>query len=93
MLKKNQTTHVRSERNVLALAKTDWIIDLKVSFQDEKFLYLVMEYLAGGDLMTMLIKRDNLETTKHCAQENFTPMILVIFFLMEIWFIWAEKIV
>ena len=58
MLKKNQTTHVRSERNVLALAKTDWIIDLKVSFQDEKFLYLVMEYLAGGDLMTMLIKRD-----------------------------------
>jgi serine/threonine kinase 38 len=58
MLKKNQTTHVRAERNVLALAKNDWIIDLKVSFQDEKYLYLVMEYLAGGDLMTMLIKRD-----------------------------------
>lgn len=58
MLKKNQINHVRAERNILALAKNDWIIDLKVSFQDEKFLYLVMEYLAGGDLMTMLIKRD-----------------------------------
>lgn len=58
MLKKNQTTHVRAERNILALAKNEWIIDLKVSFQDEKYLYLAMEYLAGGDLMTMLIKRD-----------------------------------
>lgn len=58
MLKKNQTNHVRAERNILALAKNEWIIDLKVSFQDEKYLYLAMEYLAGGDLMTMLIKRD-----------------------------------
>lgn len=58
MLKKNQTSHVRAERNVLVLAKNEWIIDLKVSFQDEKYLYLVMEFLAGGDLMTLLIKRD-----------------------------------
>lgn len=58
MLKKNQINHVRAERNVLVLAKNEWIIDLKVSFQDEKYLYLVMEFLAGGDLMTMLIKRD-----------------------------------
>lgn len=58
MLKKNQINHVRAERNVLVLAKNEWIIDLKLSFQDEKYLYLAMEFLAGGDLMTMLIKRD-----------------------------------
>jgi serine/threonine kinase 38 len=26
--------------------------------KDEKFLYLVMEYLGGGDLMTLLMKKD-----------------------------------
>ena len=31
---------------------------MKCSFQDDRFLYLVMEYLAGGDLMTLLIKKD-----------------------------------
>jgi len=42
----------------LALAKIPWIVDLKFSFQDESFLYLAMEYLRGGDLMTLLIKKD-----------------------------------
>ena len=58
MLHKNQVMHVRSERNVLSIAETSWIVDLKYSFQDEKNLYLVMEYLPGGDLMTILMKRD-----------------------------------
>lgn len=31
---------------------------MKCSFQDDKNLYLVMEYLPAGDLMTLLIKRD-----------------------------------
>ena len=33
-------------------------MDLKYSFQDEKYLYLVMEFCAGGDLMNLLIKKD-----------------------------------
>ncbi|OMJ83126.1 hypothetical protein SteCoe_15978 [Stentor coeruleus] len=58
MIRKNQVQHVKSERNVLALAENPWVVELKYSFQDEKHLYLVMEYLPGGDLMTILIKRD-----------------------------------
>lgn len=33
------------------------IVKLYYSFQDSKFLYFVMEYLSGGDLMNLLIKR------------------------------------
>ena len=40
--------------------KSPWIVKLKASFQDYDFLYLVMEYLQGGDLMHILIKKDRL---------------------------------
>lgn len=33
-------------------------MELKESFQDDKYLYLVMEFLVGGDLMTVLMKKD-----------------------------------
>lgn len=58
MVRKNQVQHVKSERNILALAENPWVVELSYTFQDEKHLYFVMEYLPGGDLMTILIKRD-----------------------------------
>ena len=58
MICKNQVMHVRAERNALSLADNPWVVKLKYSFQDEKNLYLVMEFLPGGDLMTILMKRD-----------------------------------
>ncbi|CAD8088532.1 unnamed protein product [Paramecium primaurelia] len=58
MLYKNQVCHVRAERDLLVASDNTWIVQLKCSFQDEKYLYLVMEYLPGGDLMTLLMKKD-----------------------------------
>jgi serine/threonine kinase 38 len=58
MHKKNQVLHVRAERDVLSEARNSWIVDLKFSFQDDMYLYLVMEYLPGGDLMTLLMNKD-----------------------------------
>lgn len=46
------------------MARTDrsrsntWIVKLYFSFQDEDYLYLIMEYVPGGDLMNLLIKWD-----------------------------------
>ena len=76
MHKKNQVLHVRAERDVLSQAKNQWIVELKFSFQDQKFLYLGMEYLPGGDLMTLLMARDILpeEDAKFYAAE----MVLAI---------------
>lgn len=55
---KNQVKHVKAERDILASANNPWIVGLKHSFQDEDHLYLCMEYLQGGDLMTLLLKKD-----------------------------------
>lgn len=50
--------HVRAERDVLAESNSQWVVQLYFSFQDSAYLYLIMEFLPGGDLMSMLIKYD-----------------------------------
>lgn len=58
MIKKNQVGHVRSERNALVSSDNPWVVKLHYSFQDDDHLHLVMDFLPGGDLMTLLIKYD-----------------------------------
>ncbi len=58
MLKKKQTLHVRAERDILAQSNNPWIVQLVYSFQDEQYLYLGMEFLPGGDMMTWLINKE-----------------------------------
>jgi serine/threonine kinase 38 len=71
MVRRGQVDHVRAERNLLAQVNSQTVVTLYYSFQDEQFLYLVMEYLPGGDVMTLLIRRDTLteeETRFYLAQ-------------------------
>eukprot|EP00775_Hariotina_reticulata_P001879 gene1879-2214_t len=71
MLRRGQVEHVKAERNVLAEVHNPYIVKLYYSFQDEEFLYLVMEYLPGGDVMTLLMRKDILseeEARFYCAQ-------------------------
>lgn len=56
MFKRDQLAHVRAERDVLAESDSPWVVKLYTTFQDQNFLYMLMEFLPGGDLMTMLIK-------------------------------------
>lgn len=56
MFKKDQLAHVRAERDILAESDSPWVVKLFTTFQDQNFLYMLMEFLPGGDLMTMLIK-------------------------------------
>ncbi|GAB4852152.1 hypothetical protein Ancab_016342 [Ancistrocladus abbreviatus] len=53
-----EVEHVRSERNLLAKVDSRCIVELYYSFQDADFLYLIMEYLPGGDIMTLLMRED-----------------------------------
>ena len=76
MQSKNQILHIIAEKEVLAEAHNEWIVDLKYSFQDDYYIYLVMEYLAGGDLMTLLMTKEIIpeEEVKSLAAE----MVLAI---------------
>lgn len=56
VLKRNQVAHVKAERDILAEADNEWVVKLYYSFQDSDILYFVMDYIPGGDLMSLLIK-------------------------------------
>ena len=57
LLEKNQVKHIRDEQDFLSKIKSNWIVELKSSFQEGEFLYLIMEYLPGGDLKKLLLKK------------------------------------
>lgn len=72
MLEKDQVAHVKAERDILVEADNKWVVRMHYSFQDTANLYLVMEFLAGGDMMTMLIRYDTFDedTTRFYVGET-----------------------
>eukprot|EP00339_Tiarina_fusa_P009355 CAMPEP_0117027070 /NCGR_PEP_ID=MMETSP0472-20121206/19832_1 /TAXON_ID=693140 ORGANISM="Tiarina fusus, Strain LIS" /NCGR_SAMPLE_ID=MMETSP0472 /ASSEMBLY_ACC=CAM_ASM_000603 /LENGTH=469 /DNA_ID=CAMNT_0004734235 /DNA_START=11 /DNA_END=1420 /DNA_ORIENTATION=+ len=62
MIHKEQVNHVMAERDLLADTSismaNDRIVKLHFSFQDAEHLYLIMEYVPGGDMMNLLILED-----------------------------------
>lgn len=56
--KRNQVAHVKAERDILAEADNEWVVKLYYSFQDRDNLYFVMDYIPGGDLMGLLIRKE-----------------------------------
>ncbi|XP_047666802.1 serine/threonine-protein kinase greatwall isoform X3 [Tachysurus fulvidraco] len=54
MLDKNMSDQMRAERDALALSKSPFIVHLYYSLQTVSKVYLVMEYLIGGDVKSLL---------------------------------------
>lgn len=77
MIRNGQEGHLRAERDCLVAAeKSRWIVPLLASFQDSSKLYLVMEYMIGGDFLGLLIDRNKLEEKK--TQFYIAEMILCV---------------
>lgn len=76
MLIRGQVEHVRAERNLLAEVDSECIVKLYYSFQDAEYLYLIMEYLPGGDMMTLLTRKETL--TEDEARFYIAESILAI---------------
>ena len=76
LIKKNQVINIRSEQKIMSKVKSPWIVDLKASFQEDDYLYLVMEYCQGGDFMNLLIKKDIL--TEDEARFYTAELILAV---------------
>ncbi|KAJ3426693.1 cell cycle protein kinase dbf2-related [Anaeramoeba flamelloides] len=51
---RKQVQNIWTEREVLAIHNSPWLVKLYESFQDDKYLYFVMDYHSGGDLKCLL---------------------------------------
>ncbi|KAI0476492.1 kinase-like protein [Xylariaceae sp. FL0804] len=54
LFKLDEVRHVLTERDILTTANSEWLVRLLYSFQDDKSIYLAMEYVPGGDFRTLL---------------------------------------
>ncbi|XP_043915519.1 serine/threonine-protein kinase MRCK alpha isoform X2 [Protopterus annectens] len=77
MLKRAETACFREERDVLVNGDKQWITSLHYAFQDENYLYLVMDYYVGGDLLTLLSKFED-RLPEDMARFYLAEMVLAI---------------
>ncbi|XP_050927499.1 serine/threonine-protein kinase MRCK beta isoform X2 [Lates calcarifer] len=77
MLKRAETACFREERDVLVKGDSQWITTLHYAFQDDNYLYLVMDYYVGGDLLTLLSKFED-RLPEDMAKFYVAEMVLAI---------------
>mmetsp|Transcript_24373 Transcript_24373/g.35771 ORF Transcript_24373/g.35771 Transcript_24373/m.35771 type:complete len:671 (+) Transcript_24373:193-2205(+) len=77
--KKNHVAYMRSERQILTKIEHPFVVTLKFAFQSEKKLFLVMDFLAGGELFFHLRRRGLIMEKE--ANFYLAEMILAIEFL------------
>ncbi|KAJ1636515.1 kinase-like domain-containing protein, partial [Pavlovales sp. CCMP2436] len=53
-LRKNQLANVTAEQAILASANNPFVVKLYYSFASKRYLYLVMDFVNGGDLYSLL---------------------------------------
>ena len=85
MVEREQVAHVRAERDILVEADHQWVVKMFYSFQDAVNLYLIMEFLPGGDMMTLLMKKDTL--SEECTQFYIVETALAIDYIHKLGFI------
>lgn len=54
VINSRQVEHVKSERAILTRVKDSFIVNMWSSFQDDANLYMVMDYVPGGELFSYM---------------------------------------
>ena len=71
ILRLKQVEHIKAEKAILSRIVHPFIVHLFTAFQDERYLYMLMEYVIGGELFSQLRKvgRFSNDTARFYAAE------------------------
>ena len=68
IINQNFVENIFAERNILNIIYNVHIVNLYLTFQDDNYLYMIMDYLEGGDLRKHMIeKKFNIKEIKFIA--------------------------
>ncbi|KAJ2356080.1 hypothetical protein H4S01_006774, partial [Coemansia sp. RSA 2610] len=88
LLSQREQAAFLEERDVLVVGRdSPWIPDLYASFQDKENLYIVMEFVAGGDLFSMLDRCENAVVDEAAARFYAAELVLALEDLHKIGYI------
>lgn len=79
--KKNQRLHTIAERDIMIKSKSPFIVELKYAFQDFKNIYMVMEFIQGGELFLQIRKAGRFSEDR--AKFYIAEILLAFEFLHE----------
>ncbi|XP_019394784.1 PREDICTED: citron Rho-interacting kinase isoform X3 [Crocodylus porosus] len=77
LLLQENVSFFEEERSILSQNISPWIPQLQYAFQDKNHLYLVMEYLPGGDLLSLLNRYED-QLDESTVQFYLAELILAI---------------
>ncbi|XP_062814484.1 citron Rho-interacting kinase isoform X7 [Anolis carolinensis] len=77
LLAQDQVSSFEDERNILSQNNSPWIPQLYCAFQDQKNLYLVMDYEPGGNLLSFLNRYED-QLDENAVQFYLAELILAI---------------
>jgi serine/threonine protein kinase len=71
IIRLKQVEHIKAEKSILSRINHPFIVNLYTAFQDEKNLFMLMEYIIGGELFSQLRKvgRFSNDTSRFYAAE------------------------
>uniref|UniRef100_H2YZC6 non-specific serine/threonine protein kinase n=1 Tax=Ciona savignyi TaxID=51511 RepID=H2YZC6_CIOSA len=75
MIKRSESAFFWEERDIMAHANSEWVVRLEHSFQDDKYLYMVMEFMPGGDLVNLM---SNYDVPEHWARFYTAEVVLAL---------------
>lgn len=68
----DQVEHIKNEKEILATIKHPYIVNLQESFMDESFVYLVFDFVQGGEVFRLI------------REEKVFPNDVALFYTTEI---------
>uniref|UniRef100_G1N9Y8 Citron Rho-interacting kinase n=1 Tax=Meleagris gallopavo TaxID=9103 RepID=G1N9Y8_MELGA len=77
LLAQEHVSFFEEERSILSQSTSPWIPQLQYAFQDKKYLYLVMEYQPGGDLLSLLNRYED-QLDESMVQFYLAELVLAI---------------
>lgn len=88
ILRLKQTDHVKNEKEILTQTKHPFIINLYWTSHSEKFLYMLFEYVSGGELFSYL--RNAVKFSNETANFYATEIVCALEYLHSLSIIYRD---